>query len=81
MHTLLNNMIGEGEDPPPSHDFDIISHNNCNYKDDGKGINIDVDKILKSAKDEVLIQNHATLHSKGDGTPSVGQKKSNFGGI
>ncbi len=54
LHQLLNDKIGSaGDDEQPDHDFDAIDHTNCNYADDGKGLQIDVDKILGSAKDEV----------------------------
>jgi hypothetical protein len=51
---LLNEKIGSpSDDEQPDHDFDVIDHSNCNYADDGKGLQIDVDKILGIAKDEV----------------------------
>ena len=56
MHNLLNDKIGNPSDKQkPDHDFDRIDHSNCNYADDGKGLQIDVDKILGSAKKEVGI--------------------------
>jgi len=55
MHELLNNQVGR-EDPDedqPDHDFDVIRHDRCDYEDNGKGLHIDVDKILDSTKEEV----------------------------
>ncbi len=54
MHDLLNEQIGDPtDDEQPDHDFDAVDHSNCNYADDGKGLQIDVDKILGATKDEV----------------------------
>ena len=57
LHDTLNEAIGEDEDELPDHDFDRIDHRNCNYNDDGKGLNIDVDKILGVA-DQGVIANY-----------------------
>jgi len=55
MHDLLNNQVGRSDpdEDQPDHDFDIIRHDRCDYEDNGKGLQIDVDKILDSTKDEV----------------------------
>ena len=37
------------------HDFDVVTHDGCNYKDDGKGLQIDVEKIVGVATDGVCI--------------------------
>jgi len=36
----------------------VTLFSNCNYADDGKGLQIDVDKILGIAKDEVSHHKH-----------------------
>ena len=57
MHQLLNRQVGSDPDEDQAdHDFDIVRHDRCNYEDNGKGLNIDVDKILESTKDEVCIK-------------------------
>jgi len=55
MHQVLNNQVGRNDpdEDQPDHDFDIIRHDRCDYEDNGKGLQIDVDKILDSTKDEV----------------------------
>ncbi len=54
LRALLNEKIGSPSDSEkPDHDFDRIDHSTCNYADDGKGLQIDVDKILGAAKEEV----------------------------
>ena len=54
LHTLLNaKVIDSSESEPVDHDFDVISHHNCDYNDNGKGLQIDVDKILGGTKEEV----------------------------
>ena len=37
------------------HDFDVVTHVDCNYKDDGRGLQIDVEKIIGGATDGVCI--------------------------
>ena len=60
MHDLLNGMIGNpSDDEQPDHDFDPIDHSNCNYADDGKGLQIDVDKILGASKGQVTRLAHS----------------------
>ena len=54
LHDLLNAKVKvPGEDSLPDHDFDRIDHANCDYSDSGKGIQIDVDKILGVGGNEV----------------------------
>ena len=38
-----------------SHDFDVISHENCSYDTD-KGFNINVDEILNGKEPEVMTE-------------------------
>ena len=38
-----------------SHDFDVISHENCNYDTD-KGFNINVDEILNGKEPEMMTE-------------------------
>jgi len=64
MHALLNREVGAdpSDSQQPDHDFDVITHDaRCNYQDNGKGLNIDVDKILKSTKDEIVDTVFATV--------------------
>lgn len=52
LHDLLNEKVPTGTgNEKTDHDFDRIDHDNCNYADDGKGIQIDVDKILGIGSD------------------------------
>ena len=55
LHNIVNKAIGfdDDDDLKPDHDFDRVDHSDCNYADDGKGLQIDVDKILGSATKEV----------------------------
>ena len=54
VHKFLIEAVPLGaSDDPIDHDFDIISHANCDYSDNKKGINIDVDKIIGSANEGV----------------------------
>merc|ERR1711976_564375 len=53
MHNMLNEMIPTKSGAQPDHDFDKVSHYDCEYEDDTKGLQIDVDKILKSTRDEI----------------------------
>ena len=55
MHKLLNAQIPEDDGEKADHDFDVVTHNFCNYKDDGKGLQIDVEKIVGDAADGVSI--------------------------
>ena len=55
MHKILNAQIPEDDGEKADHDFDVVTHNFCNYKDDGKGLQIDVEKIVGDAADGVSI--------------------------
>ena len=56
LHNLLNEQIPTDDgDELPDHDFDIISHNGCDYEDNGKGLQLDVDKIIGNTQEEVKI--------------------------
>merc|ERR1712096_58790 len=62
MHQVLNDQVGaDPDEDQPDHDFDIIQHDRCNYEDNGKGLNIDVDKILESTQDEIADTVKATV--------------------
>ena len=43
-HDLINDQIEDNA----SHDFDVISHEGCNYNDPGKGLQVDVEKVVGS---------------------------------
>ncbi|TRY76510.1 hypothetical protein TCAL_11401 [Tigriopus californicus] len=54
LHDLLNAKVEvSGESELPDHDFDLVDHSNCDYSDREKGLQIDVDKILGLAGDEI----------------------------
>ena len=54
MHELLNATPGTMDDGElADHDFDVVRHDGCNYNDDGKGLQIDVEKIVGDATDGV----------------------------
>ena len=53
MHKLLNDKVKMDDGELADHDFDVVRHDNCNYKDDGKGLQIDVEKIVGDATDGV----------------------------
>merc|ERR1711963_44117 len=54
LHNLLNEQIPTDDgDELPDHDFDIISHNGCDYEDNGKGLQLDVDKIIGNTQEEI----------------------------
>merc|ERR1712172_455762 len=58
LHDFLNlkfEEIGRSADDGelPDHDFDDISHTGCDYADNGKGLQLDVEKILGSGTEEV----------------------------
>ena len=55
MHNLLNEQIPADDDEKADHDFDIISQTGCDYDDNGKGLQLDVDKIIGSTQEEVYI--------------------------
>ena len=52
MHNLLNEQIPD-DDEPADHDFDVISQSGCDYEENGKGLQLDVDKIIGSTQEEV----------------------------
>ena len=52
---MLNKQVPIDNGELADHDFDIVNHNECNYKDDGKGLQIDVEKIIGEATDGVSI--------------------------
>ena len=56
MHNLLNEQIPD-DDEPADHDFDVISQSGCDYEENGKGLQLDVDKIIGSTQEEVYIYN------------------------
>ena len=41
-------MINEQIEDNASHDFDVISHESCSYDDPGKGLQVDVEKVVSS---------------------------------
>ena len=49
---MLNEQI-PSDDELADHDFDIISQTGCDYDDNGKGLQLDVDKIIGSTQEEV----------------------------
>ena len=54
MHDLLNEQIPSDDgDELADHDFDNVSQTGCNYEDNGKGLQLDVEKILGSGTEEV----------------------------
>ena len=53
MHELLNAQVPIDDGELADHDFDVVRHDGCNYKDDGKGLQIDVEKIVGDATDGV----------------------------
>jgi len=73
MHDLLNEQIPSDDgDELADHDFDNVSHTGCNYEDNGKGLQLDVEKILGSGTEEVgsvvvgLVEEVDELFSKKD---------------
>jgi len=52
MHNLLNEQIPD-DDEPADHDFDVISQSGCDYEENGKGLQLDVDKIIGSTQEEI----------------------------
>ena len=55
LHDLLNEQIPTSAgDELADHDFDVVSHTeSCDYDDTGKGLQLDVEKILGASQDEV----------------------------
>jgi len=60
MHEMLNAQVPIDDGELADHDFDVVRHDGCNYKDDGKGLQIDVEKIVGDATDGVydLVEDH-----------------------
>ena len=52
---MLNKQVPIDDGELADHDFDVVNHSECNYKDDGKGLQIDVEKIIGEATDGVSI--------------------------
>jgi len=53
LHDLLNEQIPASDgDELADHDFDVISHTGCDYADNGKGLQLDVEKIVGASTDE-----------------------------
>jgi len=54
LHDLLNEQIPTSDgDELADHDFDVVSHTeSCDYDDTGKGLQLDVEKILGASQDE-----------------------------
>ena len=52
---MLNEQIPGDDDELPDHDFDIVQHTGCDYDDNGKGLQLDVEKILGTSQKEVII--------------------------
>jgi len=53
MKDLLNSQVKMDDGELADHDFDVVRHENCNYNDDGKGLQIDVERIIGDATDGV----------------------------
>ena len=53
---MLNEQIPGDDDELPDHDFDIVQHTGCDYEYNGKGLQLDVEKILGTSQREVCIQ-------------------------
>merc|ERR1719373_309385 len=53
LHDLLNKQIPADGGDLADHDFDIISHTGCDYEDNGKGLQLDVEKIPGSGTEEI----------------------------
>lgn len=54
LHDLLNEQIpADDGDELADHDFDVVSHTGCDYEDNGKGLQLDVEKILGATNQEV----------------------------
>jgi len=51
MKQLLNAQVPMDDGQLADHDFDVVRHEFCNYNDDGKGLQIDVEKIVGDATD------------------------------
>lgn len=56
LHDMLNKALSSDDsddDDRPDHDFDRVDQSNCNYNDDGKGLQVDVEDILGLVDDGV----------------------------
>ena len=72
MKELLDSQVGHGQPSPrcqqtiirqvddASHDFDLISHENCSY-DTATGLNINVDEILNGKDPEKMTEEEYDL--------------------
>jgi len=73
MHDKLNDEVEDDA----AHDFDIIRHDDrCNYKDDGKGLRVDVDEILDATKSEIGDSFKATVEEIEDVVRTIKEKAS-----
>merc|ERR1711956_79480 len=72
LHDLLNKEIPSDDGELADHDFDDVSQTGCDYADNGKGLQLDVEKILGSGTEEVgsvvvgLVEQVDELFSKKD---------------
>jgi len=75
LHDLLNEQIPSEDDELADHDFDIISQTGCDYDDNGKGLQLDVDKIIGSTQEEIdeVVRDVAGVlnYSEGGSDPDV----------
>ena len=55
MKDLLNSQVKMDDGELADHDFDVVRHTDCNYEDNGKGLQIDVEKIVGDATDGVSL--------------------------
>jgi len=53
MKDLLNSQVKMDDGVLADHDFDVVRHENCNYNDDGKGLQIDIERIVGDATDGI----------------------------
>ena len=51
----MNKQIKPDDGEKADHDFDIVMHSDCEYEDNGKGLQLDVEKILGAGTEEVCI--------------------------
>merc|ERR1712018_881024 len=51
MKDLLNSQVKMDDGELADHDFDNVRHDNCNYNDDEKGLQIDIERIVGDATD------------------------------
>ena len=55
LHELLNEDVPMDDGEKADHDFDVVSQKGCDYTDSGKGLQIDVEKIIGKTTDGVCI--------------------------